>query len=379
MYERPNTLRVRINDSALIHNFRTLKLVGTTLMPVLKADAYGHGLLEVGRLLEAEGATHMAVGVPREAYLLRQAGVQCRLYALLGLLSAEDAGLCRLESITPVVSSREHLDMLAQMGPEPMDIALKIDSGMSRLGFLPEEVPAVLERLIEKTPFLRPILAISHLATADTALLNPEHQLYMDNQKKRFDEALAALREKFPKIRASLANSAACIGFPDLHYDIQRPGIALYGVDPLKGTSRAVSSRFPDQALLPAMEVSAPILQIRKLKAGQSIGYGATFTADRPMLVGIIAAGYGENYSRSLTGRAFVTVAGQRAPLVGRVCMQMAVADLSYIQDFEPGLCAYLLGGPGHSILPEELASWWGSIPYEPMCVFGYSGKKEHY
>ncbi len=378
MFERPNTLRVRINNAALVHNYKTLQLAGTTLMPVLKADAYGHGLLGVGRLLEMHGVVHLGVGVVREGRLLRRAGATSRIYALLGALTPEDAAMCRVDNITPLVYSHEQLDILEPFAYEPMDIALKVDSGMSRLGFSLEELPGVLDHLA-KIPHLRPVLLVSHLATADSAPHDPGHQELLGRQQRIFEQALAAVREKFPKIRASLANSAACIGYPSLHYDIQRPGLALYGVDPLAGTPKALSTRVPEAALVPAMEASAPILQERKLKAGDAISYGATFVADRPMRVAIIAAGYAEMYSRGLTGKACVTINGQRAPLVGRVCMQMCVADVSYIPEVEAGQWAYLLGGPGHAITPELLAEWWGTIPYEPMCLFGYSAQKEYY
>jgi alanine racemase len=170
-----------------------------------------------------------------------------------------------------------------------------------------------------------------------------------------------------------LVNSAGILAYPELHFDGQRPGISLYGSNPFWGTRWEAKG----QSLLPAMEVMAPILSVHDLAKGQTISYGRTFTAPRDMQVAIVACGYADNYSRSLSNKGWMLVHGKRAPVIGRVCMQLTAIDITHIPQTRPGDQAYVLGGQGKErILPEELARWWGTITYEVFCLLGQNPRE---
>jgi alanine racemase len=174
-------------------------------------------------------------------------------------------------------------------------------------------------------------------------------------------------------VEATLANSAAIVAYPELRLDMQRPGIALYGADPFWGT--AAQGRGP--ALEPAMEVLTRVYQVHDLRQGETISYGRTFTAGRDMRVAIIGAGYADAWSRGLSNRGLVLLHGLRAPVVGRVCMQMTAVDVTDVPQARAGDRVWLLGGPGeNSIRSEELAQWWGTISYEVLCLLGLNRRE---
>jgi alanine racemase len=235
---------------------------------------------------------------------------------------------------------------------------------MGRLGFGVDDLPRLLDRLSE-APLVRPVMVSSHLATAD----QPESVDYLMGQAERFAFILSSLTKVGYTLEANLANSAGILGHPSVHHQSQRAGIALYGANPFVGSAWEHLGR----GLTPAMTVRTRIVSVHSLPQGCSISYGCTYTADRDMRVAIVAVGYADAYSRALTGRsAQMLVAGRRAPVVGRVCMQLTACDVTDIPDARPGEWATLLGGDGPlAISPEELASWWGTISYEVFCLLG--------
>lgn len=362
-----------------------LPSVWPVLMPVVKADAYGHGHIPVARALLEEGATWFASGCVREAVLLRKglagqngATEPVGIVSLLGLAEPGDARLCAANSIIPLLHSMDQLRLLADAEPPaepdvPLPVALKCNTGMSRLGFNEKELPLLRERL-GQLPVL-PVLAVSHLHSADME----DGREQARRQARVFARFLAALREQWPGMAASLGNSAGALLTeeitPLIGPHICRPGLALYGCNPFHGTPLAALG----QGFAPAMSVYAPVIATRRLAAGDSIGYGHDFIAAREIPVGIVGVGYADCYARSLSGRGTMCVAGVRAPVIGRMSMQMTAVDLSllYADNTEARpRTAWLLGGPyAGGVSPEELAALWGTIPYEVFCLLGRNEK----
>ncbi len=355
-------------------------------MAVIKADAYGHGLIPAARALLKAGAAAFGVGTVSEGAALTRALPElrekhCRILPLLGVQSPEEALSALSHGLTPMIhrlGQAAMLDAALREAPSllragfPLDVAVKVDTGLCRLGPDRESLAALLEEL-RLFPALRPGLLLSHFACSDV----PEKLHTVAGQIAAFMEILAAFRERWPEITPSLANSAAYLKpemFPkELGPQMGRPGICLYGGNPFAGTNQEEHGR----GFIPAMELAAPILDLRTIPAGASVSYGYTFTASRSLRLATLAAGYADAYSRLLSNRGFCCINGRRAPLRGRICMQMHVAEVSHIPDCKPGDMAWLLGGPGPEALDvHELAALWGTIPHEIFCLFGKNPRK---
>jgi alanine racemase len=366
-----NKFEVRVRLAAIRANYRLLCGHGGRVIGVIKADAYGHGLNEVAQALFQEGCDTFAIGSVEEGAALRQylrgAGINARILSLLGPVDPEDYPLLWEHEIIPFVGSFRQLETLAGQAArvgKALPVSLKFDTGMARLGFTAVDIPRLVERLRE-APLVRPVMASSHLATAD----DPDAVNYVMAQAGRFEEIISTLAQAGFPVEANLANSAGILAHQKLHHQSQRGGIALYGANPFAGTAWEHLGR----GLTPAMEVRTKIVSVHPLKKGQCISYGCTYTAERDMTVAIVAAGYADAYSRGLTGKgAQMLVAGRRVPQIGRVCMQLCACDVTEVPDVRPGDWAVLLGGTGPlAISAEELASWWGTISYEVFCLLG--------
>lgn len=366
-----NKFEVRVRLAAIRANYRLLCGHGGRVIGVIKADAYGHGLNEVAQALSQEGCDTFAIGSVEEGAALRQflrgAGISARIISLLGPVDPEDYPLLWEHEIIPFVGSFRQLESLAGQAARAgkvLSVSLKFDTGMARLGFTAVDIPRLVERLRE-APLLKPVMASSHLATAD----DPEAVNYLMAQAGRFEEIISTLAQAGFPVEANLANSAGILAHQKLHHQSQRGGIALYGANPFAGTAWEHLGK----GLAPAMEVRTKIVSVHPLKKGQCISYGCTYTAERDMTVAIVAAGYADAYSRGLTGKgAQMLIGGKRVPQIGRVCMQLCACDVSEVPDARPGDWAVLLGGSGPlAISAEELASWWGTISYEVFCLLG--------
>ncbi|TIH17325.1 alanine racemase [Marinifilum sp. JC120] len=361
-----NALEVEVDLNAIRHNYRLLCEKGSRVYGVVKADAYGHGLIEVARALEEEGADTLAVGTVGEGLQLRKSGCSKRIISLLGPLNEEDCFNVTQNGIIPFIGEFEQLEMLAGVVSaqgRKVEISLKFDTGMSRLGFGVHELDKLVEWL-RTNPEVRPVLASSHLATSD----DPAYEGYMSVQAETFSKILKQLSEAGYELEASLANSAGILVHDQVHYSAQRGGIALYGSNPLLGTEWSEFGR----ELKPVMQVRTRIAAVRELKKGQAISYGCTYTAERDMTVAIVCAGYADGYSRGLSNAGQVCIHGKRANILGRVCMQLCIVDISHIDGVKFGDTAYLLGGEGEGrISAEELAGWWQTITYEIFCLLG--------
>jgi len=366
-----NKLEVRVRLAAIRANYRLLCGHGSRVIGVIKADAYGHGLTEVASALAKEGCDTFAVGTVEEGAALRRhlasKGLNSRILVLLGPIDPDDFPPLWEHALVPFIGSFRQLEALARQAArvgKGLDMSLKFDTGMARLGFGLEDLPRLLDRLRE-APLVRPVMASSHLATAD----EPESVDFLMGQAERFAAILTALAQAGHTVEANLANSAGILGHPTVHHQSQRAGIALYGANPFAGSAWEHLGR----GLAPAMTVRTRIVSVHSLPKGCCISYGCTYTAERDMRVAIVAAGYADAYSRTLADKsAQMLIAGRRAPIVGRVCMQLTACDVTDIPDARPGAWATLLGGEGPlAISPEELASWWGTISYEVFCLLG--------
>ena len=366
-----NHVRVNIAKNNLAANFALIRSRAANPVPIIKSDAYGHGLKEVARIYWQAGARTMAAGTVGECAVLKDVLPAVQAVSLLGPVDEADYALaCRL-GILSFVGTQEQLVRLEESGRRlglPVPVALKFDTGMARLGFDAGQA-AVLADVLHGLEHIRPVWACSHLATAD----DPGQEDYVREQGERFMSILGALSARGVKVLGSLANSGAILGYPELHHDVQRPGISLYGCNPFYQTAWADRGL----GLHQAMTVTAPVVQVRSLTIGQTVSYGRTFTADKPMRIAIVAAGYADNYSRGLSGTGQMLVLGRRSRILGRVCMQLTAVDVSHLSQVQPGDEAVLLGGTGsEAITAEEVAHWWGTIPYEVFCLMGQNPRQ---
>jgi alanine racemase len=366
-----NHIRTRVRLDALLDNFALIRSRVSNPAPVIKSEAYGHGLKEAGKALFEAGAGTLAAGTVGEAAVLKEVVPEADVISLLGPVDAADYALVCEKDIVAFAGQTEQLlllDEAAEKAGVPVRVALKFDTGMSRLGFSVDEAGAVADTLDGLT-HLRAVLACSHLATAD----DPEQVGYVQEQSARFGRALHALRTRGLGVQGSLANSGAVFGHPETHHDLQRPGIALYGCNPFHGTAWEESGR----GLRQAMDVVTRLVQVRTIPAGQTVSYGRTFTAPQDMRIGIVAVGYADNYSRGLSSRAQMLLRGKRVDVLGRVCMQLTAVDLGSVPEAAVGDEVHLLGGPGeNAITAEELAAWWGTITYEVFCLLGQNPRE---
>lgn len=353
-----------INLDALKRNFMRLGLPNQ-LMPVIKADAYGHGLLQAAGTLENAGAVQVAVGIVNEGVQLRINGFKPAIYCLMGCLSDEDWQNALQNNIVPVIGNFEDLKKASALASK-FKIAIKCNTGMNRLGFSLNELSDLIEYL-ESNSSLIPDILISHLACADM----PEQDDFTQKQADEFAIFYNALYSKFPALKKSLYNSAATLLEKDKNSGIKRPGIAIYGGNPLAG-----NGQFPhDKKLEWVMSISAPVLQTRSLKCGQSISYGRIFTAKKDMIIAIIGIGYAAGLNRSLSNKISMLINGKRARQIGRICMGMTMADISAIPETKAGDRAWILGGSAIAgekpVDAQEMADILNTIPYEILCIMG--------
>ncbi len=312
----------RIDLEAIRANYRLAKGLapGARALAVVKADAYGHGAVMVARALAAE-ADAFAVACSEEALELREAGIQNRIVLLQGMFHPNELEDLARAALTPVVHNREQLDWLCRARPHrPLEVWLKMDTGMHRLGLAPTEFAAAHARLVACT-HVSGVVLMTHLARAD----EPGHPATA-TQLQCFE----AHARRLPGAR-SIANSAAILGWPAAHGDWLRPGIMLYGASPF-GESHPSAA-----ALRPAMLLESRLIGVRELTRGEAIGYGGRFVCTRPTRVGVVAAGYADGYPRHARDGTPVAVNGGPSRVIGRVSMDMLTVDLSEHRDARPG------------------------------------------
>jgi alanine racemase len=347
----PRPLVATIDISALRHNLRIAKshAPDAKIWAVVKANAYGHGLERgIRGFAEADG---LALIEPENALRLRELGWQKPILLLEGIFDAADLETVVRAKLDFAVHCSEQIAWLEQARLSgPLDIHLKMNSGMNRLGFKPEAYRAAYRRL-QAIPVVRKITLMTHFANADDPL-NPG--LPLQQQMQQFEQGAADLSDE-----RSIANSAADLMHPELKSDWVRPGIMLYGASP----GGASAEQF---GLKPAMTLSSKIIGVQRVGAGEAIGYGSRFVAAAPMVVGVVACGYADGYPRHAPNGTPVLVDGVRTVTVGRVSMDMFSVDLSHVPGAAVG-SAVTLWGNGLPI--DEVAHAAGTIGYELMCA----------
>ncbi len=343
-------IQAHINLAALRHNFtRVRELVGDrSILSMIKADGYGHGLLRVARALENTDAFGVAsIG---EALALRKAGIDSRIVVMSGFFNATDLALFVENNITAVIHHRLQIDLLEKSHlRKPLSIWFKIDTGMHRLGFCSEEVEVAYQRLNALDCIQQPIVCMTHLADAD----NSDHS-FTQQQLNRFE--MATQKFSGPK---SVCNSAAILAYKEALADWVRPGIMLYGVSPFPGRNGL------QEALELVMTLSATLMAVKSLKKGDLIGYGCTWQCPEDMPVGVVTIGYGDGYPRHAKNGTPVLINDTICPLVGRVSMDMMTVDLRPKPNAKVG-DQVVLWGQGLPI--EEVAECAETIPYELLC-----------
>lgn len=337
-----------INHDALRHNLALAKRTApqSKIMAVVKANAYGHGLLNVAPGLNATDG--FAVLGINEAINLRQAGYQQTIKLLEGVFDISELSLAGEYSLSIVVHQQEQVEMLESIQlSRPVEVFLKMNTGMNRLGFTPRDYPVAAQKL-DANKNVSNIVTMTHFATAD-------EEVGINEALTLFDNTTQAIN--YP---ASVANSAALLRYPQSHRAWVRPGIMLYGATPVSGQ--------PAQSfgLKPVMQFTSQVIAVQTLQVGQSVGYGQTFSAQKPTRVGIVACGYADGYPRHAPSGTPIAVNGQISRTLGRVSMDMLFADLSDIPQAGVGSTVELWG---KQISVDTVAEASGTVGYELLCA----------
>lgn len=353
MYYRKNERVVDLD--AIRGNMRAIRAaVGNDLqvMAVVKADAYGHGILQVSRAALEAGASFLGVALPEEGETLRKGGIDAPVL-ILGPATREGAGACVRYELTQTVCSPDMVGFIQEeclRQGRDASVHLKVDTGMNRIGVRNErELRAVLEAL-EHSPQVRLTGAFTHFADADGNDSSFTEKQLADFQK------MAVLLPRNILLHAS--NSAAIARFPKARFQMVRAGIALYGCPPVP----------TDIPLRPAMRWTTAISYLKEIGRGDTVSYGRTFTADKLMRVATLPVGYGDGYHRALSGTGKVLIRSCYAPILGRVCMDQTVVDVTDIPEAALGDEAVLIGSQGDkTITADQLGAWAGTISYEVL------------
>jgi alanine racemase len=358
--------RAEIDLSAIASNVAVAcRLAGpkTQVLAVVKADAYGHGAVPVARTALQAGAAWLGVAIPEEAAALRAESIGCPIL-VLGPVAPEQAGLVAALDLDQCVcgtAEAEALDREARARRRILSVHLKVDTGMSRVGIPPTEVRPVAEK-IRALPSLRLAGLMTHFAEAEA-----ENPAFTREQLARFSASLRELQAAgFEIPLRHAANSAALLFHPDARLDLVRPGIMLYGCHP-RGQRWTGGP-----AIQPALRLRTAISQIKQVAPGDSISYGRTYVASENLRVATLPVGYADGCGRLLSNRGQVLIRGRRAPILGRVCMDMTMVDVTGIAEARVGDEAVLIGRQGgEEITADEVAELQGTISYEVLCRIG--------
>ena len=337
---------IELHAGALLNNLEQVRRSSdAAIIAVVKANAYGHGMKFVSRLLEP-GVKAFAVAALNEALSLRALFAEKPVILLSGFYQPEQLAVLQSQRITPVIFNAAQIAWMEAANVYGMPVGLKIDTGMGRLGINPD---FLLEAITRLQALGCEITLMSHFASADdpaAAQNEVQHQVFKTATRPY-------------SYSRSFANSAAIVSRPQDHYDMVRPGIMLYGASPLQGVSAA------GLELQPVMHLYARLLDIKHLQRGDSVGYGATWVADEACMLGIVSIGYGDGYPRVVRRGAQVAIAGRRYEIVGRVSMDTLAVKLDSVHRVHIGDRVELWG---EIIAADEVADWAGTIAYELFC-----------
>ncbi|MBD1894003.1 alanine racemase [Coleofasciculus sp. FACHB-129] len=356
---------VEIDLAALAHNVRQLRRFlspKTALMAVVKADAYGHGAITVAEIACQAGASWLGVATIPEGIQLREAGIQAPILILGASNTSEQVQAIAHWDLQPTLCTPQQALVFSEtLGTLNRSLAVhvKLDTGMSRLG-TPWQQAAEFVSLVQRLPYLKIASIYSHLATADSP--DPTG---MRQQQDRFEEAIALIKTTgMTPPRLHLANSAAALSDPSLHYDMVRVGLATYGLYPAPHLKSVID-------LKPVMKVKARVTQVKNISAGTGVSYGHQFVASRDMRLAAIAIGYADGVPRNLSNKMQVLLRGQQVPQIGAITMDQLMLDVSAIPDLQTGEVVTLLGQEGNAeISADDWAATLGTISWEILCGF---------
>ena len=352
--------RVFINMDAIRSNYRILKEnvpAHVAVMPVVKANAYGHGMLETAQALEKMGADHFAVALPEEGIDLRLGGIKGEIL-VLGAAMPAAAGEAVRYQLNQTVFTPEMVALLekeaVRQGVDAL-VHVKLDTGMNRIGLRTDEEARELAQALANAPHVRVNGIYTHFADADNPCANGTLNVFSKQQLKRFHQLRAYFDTSIP---SHVANSAMSLLAPEAYFDMVREGISLYGYPPVH----------TELAFEPALRWVTEVVHVKEIHAGETIGYGRTFKAERDMRVATVAVGYGDGYHRACSNRGQMLIRGVRVPIVGRVCMDQTMLDVTELPECCVGDEVVILGEQGvEKIDAEEVARWADTISYEVL------------
>lgn len=363
--------RVTVDLGAIAHNLQVIKdtAKGARIIAVVKSDAYGHGMVEVARLLARMGVWGFGLAELDEVERLRKAGLRGEWLLMAGVPRGLEEEAVALGAHVALLDPGQlaWLDRAGRRLRRRARVHIKVETGMGRFGLPPQEVFALLQQR-DRWPNVRFSGLFTHLSSAD------------DPSDPLTEAQLRALHGLIDRLRAAgipvpmvhAANTAALFHFPQARHQAVRPGIGLYG-----GVPWPAGSDTPP-LLRPAMAFSTRIASVKELPAGHPVGYSHTFTTSRPSRVAVLPVGYDDGYLRGLSNRGQVLIHGRRCPVVGNVCMKAVMVDVTHCPAAEVGSEAVLLGPQGSdAITPWELAEWAGTISYELLCLVGTRNPRE--
>ncbi|MBI3754547.1 MAG: alanine racemase [Deltaproteobacteria bacterium] len=359
--ERRPTLAI-IDRAAIQSNYLELKrnvAEDVEMLAVVKANAYGHGAVEAGKALEQVGCSFFGVALCEEGVELREAGIKSPIIVLGGVYPNQIRDAVEYD-LTPVIFDIETariLDSLSAKTGKRINVHVKLDTGMGRLGLLPYQVVPFFKAL-KGLPNIEIEGVLSHFAEADE-----EDKGFTGEQLNVFLKILNVVKDLgFNPRLMHLANSAAIIGHADSHFNLARPGIMLYGAYPAGHMIEKID-------LKPAIRLVTQIIHIKKVSKGFSVSYGRKFITKRDSIIAAIPIGYGDGYSRALSNKGEVLIRGQRARIAGVVCMDITMLDVTHIKDVSEGDEVVLIGKQGNDeITADEVAERAGTISYEILC-----------
>ncbi|APC42180.1 alanine racemase [Clostridium estertheticum] len=366
MFKHLRPAWAEVDLDKLAHNMREIRRVTKSkkIMAVVKADAYGHGAVDVAPVLLENGADSLAVAMLSEAMELRRSGIECPIM-ILGFTPPELIDNLLKYNIEQTVFSYEFAKQLSKMAQDENKIArihIALDTGMGRIGFLPsdESVQEVYKISLLPNVIIEGIFC--HFSTADE-----KDKTYTNIQVKKFDEFYQKLEAKKVYINTRhIANSAAIIDLPKIHYEAVRPGIIIYGYYP----SDEVNKEKLD--LLPAMTLKTNVVHIKTLPPGECVGYGREYKTDKESVIATLPIGYADGYTRLLFQKAKVIIKGKFAPVIGKICMDQCMIDITRINGVKVGDEVILIGeDENNKFNADVVGGLIGTISYEIVCMIG--------
>ena len=351
---------VEVNLTRLAENFKAIRehVRPAKVMPILKANAYGHGLVEVAKLMQSLGADYIGVAMLEEGILLRETGITTPILILGGILGNQVPYFIE-HDLTICASSIEKLwqvDEVAEQLGTKAKVHLLIDTGMERIGVHDYNAEGLLETSV-RCKHIDVEGIFSHFANADAADLGHAHL-----QLERFEEVLSFYEKHdlpVPRLR-HMANSGGILQLPEAHYDLVRPGLMLYGVYPSPEVERTVTVK-------PALSWKSRVVYFKVIKPGRPVGYGSTWQSEEMVRAVTVPVGYGDGYFRSMSGQAHVIIRGTSYPVVGRISMDQIVVNIGWDSAYNDDEVVLIGEMDGETITAEDLAVWAGTIPYEVL------------